>query len=70
VLQQFKQEKMRFLNMEMETAAILALGNLLGHQAASLSVILAQRDKQDFAEDPEALEAQLIETGLHLIVNW
>ncbi len=69
-LQPFRHEKWRFLNMEMETAAILALGELFGHEAASLSTILANRGKQEFAADPPQLERDLIEKGLEILLKW
>jgi uridine phosphorylase len=58
------------LNIEMETSALLGLCQLLGHRAASLCVILANRKEQTFSEDPAALVAQLIQTGLQVVRAW
>lgn len=53
-----------FLNLEMETAAIFALSHLLGHRAASLSVVLADRVNQVFVDDVASVVDQLIELTL------
>jgi uridine phosphorylase len=66
----FSHEGFAVWNMEMETAGILALGQLLGHSAASLSVVLANRRLGQFAEQPAALEERLIEAGLRLVESW
>lgn len=55
------------MNMEMETSGILALGNALGHQAGSLSVLLANRSTGEFSADPLGDEEKVIQTGLHMI---
>ncbi|MEZ4686337.1 MAG: nucleoside phosphorylase [Bacteroidia bacterium] len=62
----FRFRDMPVLNMEMETSAILGLGAALGHEAGSLSVILANRQRGEFAPNPQAEEAKLIEAGLAL----
>lgn len=49
-----------FTNMEMETAGIYLLANLLGHEALSVSVLLANRRNGAFAERPAELVADLI----------
>lgn len=60
----------RFLNMEMETAGILGLASALGHQAGSLSVILANRQAGAFSKDPQAAVANLIQQGLEIMLSW
>ncbi|HEY0047569.1 MAG TPA: nucleoside phosphorylase [Flavobacterium sp.] len=42
---------MRITNLEMETAAILGLSALLGHQALSLNAIIANRATGTFSDD-------------------
>lgn len=59
---------MGFLNLEMETAAILALARALGHHAASLSVVLADRVNQTFAQDVNKCVDHLIQVGLDQLV--
>jgi uridine phosphorylase len=58
------------LNMEMETAGILALSRHLGHVSASLSVVLAHRKKNIFATNPNANIKQLIESGIIAITQY
>lgn len=58
------------LNLEMETAGILGLGGLLGHECVSLSAILANRPKGVFAENPGLCVENLIEKGLKIIQEW
>lgn len=58
------------LNLEMETAGILGLGGLLGHECVSLSVILANRPKGVFAENPAQCVETLIEKGLEIMEQW
>lgn len=60
----------RVLNMEMESAAILAFGTALGHQAGTLATVLANRPAGTFAPDPAALVEDLIDTGLELMRAW
>lgn len=55
------------LNMEMETAGIFGLAELLGHRAASLSVILANRPRGIFHPDPHAAEAALIRMAMEWV---
>ena len=58
------------LNLEMETSGILGLGKGLGHQAASLSAILANRSTGKFSDDPAGVVEHLIETGIELMLKW
>jgi uridine phosphorylase len=69
-LQPFRHGDLRFLNMEMESSAILALASLFGHEASSLSMIIANRDKKEFASDPAQLERDLIQKGLEIMLKW
>ncbi|MEL6673614.1 MAG: nucleoside phosphorylase [Bacteroidota bacterium] len=66
----FVYEDYRVLNMEMETAGILGMGQALGHEAASLSVILANRPLGTFADDPAREEKRLIHMGLEAMLRW
>lgn len=51
----------KITNFEMETAGILGLAQALGHDAASFSVILAQRRLGIFSENPSKVVEQMIE---------
>lgn len=69
-LRTFRFENISVLNMEMETAGILGLGRGLGHGAASLSVILANRSRGEFHQDPKKAIEGLIEQGLEIMLGW
>lgn len=69
-LQTFTYEGLEVLNMEMETAGILSLGKGLGHEAASLSVILANRSRGEFHPAPKKAVAHLIKEGLDMMLKW
>ena len=51
-------------NLEMETAGIYALGRLLNMECLSLSAILANRRKQEFSKNPEAILKAMIASAL------
>ncbi|MDC6354016.1 MULTISPECIES: nucleoside phosphorylase [Robiginitalea] len=65
---EFRFGDLRITNMEMETAGILGLAGLLGHQAASLSAILANRANGEFSEDPSRTIDRLITRTLEILV--
>jgi len=48
-------------NLEMETAGIYTLANLLGHRAISLNAILANRVNGVFSQDPAKTVSRLVE---------
>ncbi|TAI48869.1 nucleoside phosphorylase [Flagellimonas allohymeniacidonis] len=50
-LRDFTYQKQRITNLEMETAGIYGLAKLLGHQALSLNVILANRMTGEFSKN-------------------
>jgi uridine phosphorylase len=56
----FAFEGLQITNFEMETAAILGLARLLGHQAASCNAILANRITNEFSARPRQAEELLI----------
>jgi len=70
ILQRFTYQERSVLNLEMETSGILSLGKGLGHQAGSLSVILANRSAGKFHPQPQQAIDKLIETGLEIMLNW
>ncbi len=63
-LQTFEYQGQRILNLEMETAALFGLSQLLGHRAASVSAIIANRALGRFSSDSEAAVQRLIEYTL------
>lgn len=60
----FQWKGRQLTNLEMETAAIYGLAELLGHQAISLNALLANRSTGRFSENPKAIVLQLIERVL------
>ncbi|MFM7329674.1 MAG: phosphorylase, partial [Bacteroidota bacterium] len=59
-LASFRSGSLVLTNMEMETAALYALGRLFGHKLISLNAILAGRQQGVFASDPEKVIRKLI----------
>lgn len=56
----FRYNDLRITNFEMETAVIYGLSKLLGHNALSLSAIIANRARNEFSADPNAVIEDLI----------
>ncbi len=67
LLQSFEFQEKKILNLEMETAAIFGLSQLLGHRAVSLSAILANRAEGQFSLNPARSVRRLLETALEKI---
>lgn len=51
-------------NFEMETAGYYAMARLLGHEVLSVNAIIANRLKNEFSKDPNAIVETLIQTIL------
>lgn len=60
---------LRVTNLEMETSAIYGLAKLLGHQAVSLNVIIANRANGSFSKNPGEAVKNLIKYTLNKIVE-
>ncbi|OSY89085.1 phosphorylase [Tenacibaculum holothuriorum] len=56
----FNHNGIRVTNLEMETSAIYGLSKLLGHNAASINALIANRANGTFSEDPGKVVADLI----------
>src|SRR6185369_1122064 len=54
-------------NFEMETAGYYAMARLLGHEALSVNAILANRIKNKFVKNPNAVVESLIEKVLERV---
>ncbi|MBC7777182.1 MAG: nucleoside phosphorylase [Phycisphaerae bacterium] len=67
LLQSFEFQEKRIVNLEMETAAIYGLSQLMGHRALSLSAILANRAAGQFSRNPAQSVRRLLETALEKI---
>lgn len=60
----FKSQGQRITNFEMETSAIYGLSRLLGHEALSCNVILANRANNTFSSDPKKAVDRMIKLML------
>jgi len=63
-MDRFSFEGMKITNLEMETAAIYGLGQLLGHECLSMNAIIANRASKTFSKDPYKAVENLIEYTL------
>ncbi|NNF01384.1 MAG: nucleoside phosphorylase [Bacteroidia bacterium] len=52
MITEFEYDRMRIANLEMETAAIYAISNQLGHEALSVSVVVANRTNKTISSNP------------------
>ncbi|WP_129714194.1 nucleoside phosphorylase [Pedobacter sp. SYP-B3415] len=63
-LNSFRFERHRVTNLEMETAGIYALAEVLGHRALSVNAILASRLEYRFAKEPQQIVEKAIKSVL------
>ncbi|MBB4080007.1 uridine phosphorylase [Lewinella aquimaris] len=68
-LRTFSDEDLRITNIEMETSGIYGLTRLLGHRAASISALLANRALGTFSKQPAETVESLIDLGLRLLTD-
>lgn len=61
------EERLRVVNFEMETSAIYGLAQILGHQACSVSAILANRQTGEFDHDMPGTVDRLIRMVLERV---
>ncbi len=59
-LTEFEYQGKRIVNFEMETSALFGLSRMLGHQAISVCVAVANRPKNEFSKDYQAAVDKLI----------
>ena len=57
-------------NIEMETAGIYGLSKLLGHEAISISAILANRIDKTFSSQPKSIVDKMIKVALERLVSY
>lgn len=57
----------KVVNFEMETSAIYGMAKLLGHNACSISAILANRKTGEFAQDTAATVDTMIQSMLEML---
>ena len=63
----FKFNKHRITNIEMETSALYGLSKLMGHSCISLNVLLANRATGEFSKSPERAVENLIQQTFEII---
>lgn len=63
----FTYKNSKITNLEMETAAIYGLSNLLGHRAVSMNAVIANRASGEFSSSPSELVESLIQYSLEKI---
>ncbi|SHI48365.1 uridine phosphorylase [Mesonia phycicola] len=68
-LSNFKYQKLKITNLEMETSGIYGMAKLLGHRAISLNAILANRITGEFSKTPEKIVDNLIKLTLEKLLD-
>lgn len=63
-LSSFRYNDQRITNLEMETAGIYALSEILGHKALSINAILANRINNNFSKEPNIVVEKAIKLVL------
>lgn len=65
----FRMGSERVTNYEMETSALYGLGQLLGHETATICAIIANRPAGQYSKDHYAFEAVMIEEVLNRLTD-
>lgn len=68
-LETFRFQNNRITNFEMETSALYGLSALLGHNAATICAIIANRYKKEYSKDYKITVEKMIELVLHRLTN-
>jgi len=68
-LSDFRYENKRITNFEMETSGIYGLSRVLGHNALSISAILANRVTNEFSKQPKKIVDTMIEQVLEKLCS-
>ena len=68
-VRQFEYRERFVTNFEMETAGILGMSEVLGHEAVSCSVLLANRASGTFSTEPAAAVERLIDVVLEKLTT-
>lgn len=66
-LSEIEYDRYQVTNFEMETAGIYGLANILGHEALSINLILANRANNTFSDNASQLMTQLLEDFLQKV---
>lgn len=65
----FSYDRVKVTNLEMETSGIYGISKLLGHNAASMNLVLANREIGDFLENASEMMEKLIIYTLNKIAE-
>jgi uridine phosphorylase len=65
----FRYKQLKITNFEMECSAIYGLSALLGHQAATVCAIIANRLAGTYSKDYKSVVKELVETVLERLFN-
>ena len=68
-LQRFKHNEHRFVNFEMESSALFALGTSLGHSCATICLGIANRPAKKFSSDYSSHMKALIQHALERLID-
>lgn len=68
-MQSFSYGEKKIINFEMETSALYGLSKLLGHNALTICVAIANRNKYNFSLDYKKAMIQLVELMLGIITK-
>lgn len=69
-IESFRHEGRRITNFEMESSALQGMAALMGHRAATICMIIAQRVALDACTDYKPLIRQMIGTSLDRLVSF
>ena len=68
-IESFRYETLRITNFEMEGSAIAGLSLLLGHEAATMCSVIANRYLHDMNTDYNSAVKKMVEKALEILVN-
>lgn len=68
-LNKFRHNGYRITNFEMETSALYGLSSLLGHKAMTVCAIIANRYRKEFADRPDIVISELIDSLLERLTS-
>lgn len=68
-IESFNYKERRITNFEMESSALAGLGALMGHRAATICTIIAQRAVKDMNTDYKPFVRQMVELALNRLAE-
>ncbi|MCP9200428.1 nucleoside phosphorylase [Gramella sp. GC03-9] len=68
-IRDFDHKGLQITNLEMETSGIYGMAKLLGHEAISMNLVLANRETGEFSENASEMMDELIQYCLDKIVS-